>query len=219
MPPLRTNSPPEVMSWGKPSAILAVSVSVIFDALRFACEQFWLFGPALAAIYCHQQLSGTLGETIAGAVCATGATALGANASPAFMLFGTVLAMVVGIFGWLVVAAIVVFTNERLLSVNINNVFWLAGSLLVSEIPFIGSVPALTATVIKLYSAQINRDKEILRAYKANAAVTEQEDRDQRTALLLQMQNARAQKISEETYDNMEEGDTEEIPDTSRRAG
>jgi len=146
------------------------------------------------------------------------AQALGANASPAFMLFGTVLAMVVGIFGWLVVAAIVVFTNERLLSVNINNVFWLAGSLLVSEIPFIGSIPALTATVIKLYSAQIKKDKETLRAYEANAAVTEQEERDQRTALLLQMQNARAQKMSEAAYDDMGEGDTEEIPDKTRSA-
>lgn len=218
MPPRKINPPPEVMSWGKLSAVLVVSVSVIFDALRIASGALWLFGPAVAAVYCQQKLSGSLGETISAAVCATGATTLGTVASPAFMLFGTVLAMIVGIFGWLIVMAIIIFTNERLVKENLSHVFWLAGSLLVSEIPLLGSIPALTATVIKLYSAQIKRDKELLRAYATSSAVSQQEEQDQRDAVVFQIQQTRAQASREETYARQEKEAAEEIPDEMRRA-
>ncbi|MDO8742276.1 MAG: hypothetical protein Q7J45_01900 [bacterium] len=218
MPPRRINPPPEVMTWGKSSAILAVSVSAIFDTLRIACGFLWLFGPALAGIYCQQKLGGALGETIATAVCATGATTLGVTASPVFMLFGTVLAIAMGIFGWLIVIAIIIFTNERLMKENFSHVFWLAGSLLVSEIPIIGSIPALTATVIKLYSDQIKRDKEMLQTYEADIVAAKQEERDQHTALLFQMQNARTQEAQEAAYEKQAEKEAEEIPDEMRMA-
>lgn len=213
MPPRTHKQPLEVMTWRSPSAIFTLSVAVTFDILRFASAQLWLFGPALAGLYCQQKLVGTLGETISTAVCATGASFLGVEASPTFMTLGVVLAMAVGILGWLTVGALVIFTNERLIRESVQNTYWLAGGLLVSEIPFIDSLPALTATVLKLYSSQIKRDAQILRAYKAEKASREREEREGRIAAILQARQAALLSEQETAYLEEAANDTqEEIP-------
>lgn len=198
-----------------------MTAAIIFDLLRLASEQFWLFGPALAALYCQQKLSPVLGETLSASVCATGATYAGMNATPLFMLFGTVLGIAVGILGWLTVASIIFFTNERLVKESISNVFWIAGSLLVTETPIVGSLPALSVTVYKLYSAQIKKEKELAQNHLNQQAQEAKEARSERVVSILQAKRTQLlaktqqeQALQEEVVAQTEE----EIPDNRRAA-
>lgn len=198
-----------------------MSAAGIFDLLRLACGYFWLFGPAFAAIYCQQKLSGILGETLSASVCATGATYLGVKAVPIFIMFGTVLSIAIGIFGWLTVASIIFFTNERLIKEGTSNVFWLAGSLLVSEIPIVGSLPALSGTVYKLYSAQIKKEKELKQAYLAQQAQEAKEVRSQKVVNIFQAKRMQALVNARQEEALLEQAamqTEEEIPVTARKA-
>ena len=176
-------------------------VTGIFDALRFVCEQFWFFGPALAAIYCTAAVSekiGSLGGATA-AGCGMVAGVAGYFGEPAIAAFGVVMAIAVGLFGWMTVGLILIMTNGRIFEEHEGHALWFAASLLISETPIIGSIPGLTGVTIKLYYTQIKKDKENFAKYKKEQAAQQlQEQKQEQNQKIIELQQARVEEIPEE---------------------
>ena len=213
MPQKRNSAPPKVMMWGRATPVLAVSA--IFDALRLMFEMFWFFGPALAALYCTITTSGTLeawtfgllGTKTAALVCTAGAGLVGAVAIEMIAPFGVIMAMAVGFAGWLTVGIILLVTNGRIFK---ENALWFAGSLLVSEIPIVGSVPVITLVVWKMYRTQIRVEKE--------QAASQLQQQNRRMARLLQ-DRAETEAADDEWYEQAHaEGGEYGIPEKAREA-
>lgn len=183
--PQKRNSqePPRVMTWMKASPVLILSF--IFDALRFMFSQFWFFGPVLIGIGTSAVVGGVTGK-VAG-VIAGGASVLGA---PELQIFGIVMAMAVGLLGWLTIGLLLIITNARIFKENAGNTLWFIASLGISEIPFIGALPALTGTVVKMYSTQIKKEKAMLRKYEKEQDAVQLQERKQQAAELMQVRAA-----------------------------
>lgn len=177
------DTPPEAMTWGRALPVLAFCL--LFDALRFMCEQLWFFGPAIASIYCTAKVGDSVGTPLAGLLCGTGSIAAGYFGAPLIVPLGVVLAMAVGLFGWLVVGAWLTFANKRIFK---ENGLWFAGSLLLSETPLIGALPALTGIVGKMYRTQIQKEAAELAAYKKRQEEDSAAERRLRTAQFIQNQ-------------------------------
>lgn len=216
MPSHKNSEPPEVMTWMRAAPILALSV--VFDVLRSLCGMLWFFGPVLAAAWCADKVSAVVGETVGEFFCTAGAAAAGAAASPLLGAFGAVAAMAVGLFGWMTIGLLIVLTNARLIKEHTGHSLWFASSLLVSEIPLVGSLPALTFTIAKLYRTQIKKDAEALAAYeKERGVVSLQEERERRASLFTQARMMREQEEADEAERALNETN-EEIPDEMREA-
>lgn len=184
MPQKRNNQePPPAMTWTKASPILVLCV--LFDALRFMFNQFWFFGPVLIGIGTSAVVGGVTGK-VAG-VIAGGASVLGA---PELQIFGIVMAMAVGLFGWLTIGLLLITTNTRIFKENASNTLWFIAGLGISEIPFISTLPALTGTVLKMYSTQIKKEKAMLRKYEKEYADAQLRERKQQAAELMQVRAA-----------------------------
>lgn len=192
MPQKRNSSgPPEVMNWGKAGPILVVAG--IFDAVRLMFEMFWFFGPALAALYCTVKVSGAVGGVggLTATVCGIAAGAAGTVGAPAIEIFGVVMAMATGFIGWMVIGLFLIRSNPRIFSENKSAFLVFAGGLLVSEVPIVGSIPAMTIVLWRLYRMQIHKDKKVLQAYKKERTAEEQREQQQ-SAQLMQMQQVQA---------------------------
>ncbi len=204
---LSKGEPPQVMTWGKALPILVLSA--IFDALRFLFNMFWFFGPALAALYCTSVVSdsvGSLGGATATA-CEAGGVVAGYFGFGVLAIFGTIMAMVVGLVGWLAVGLIMLLTNARIFKESL----WFAGSLLASQIPFINAFPLLTVTTWKMHHAQIKRDKEALKKYEKEHADAELQERNQQIA---EMQAQQAQQLQQQAAND----NSYEIPEEEQEA-
>jgi hypothetical protein len=159
------------MTWGRATPVLALCV--VFDALRFMFVMFWFFGPALGAIGCTVGVNSALGtgvvevagKVVAGA-CTVGASAIGFFGSGAIEMFGTIMAMAVGLLGWATVTLLLVIMNPKIWTSNAFSWVWSLCSLGVSEIPFVGTIPMLTITHCRLYAGQIRHDKTALLKYR-----------------------------------------------------
>ncbi len=163
------------MTWAKASPVLVIAL--IFDALRFVFEQFWFFGPALGALYCTSKVNSAVGTNVAGAAgkaiaagCSAVAGAAGYFGAPAFTAFGIVMAIAVGLFGWMTVGLILIITNARIFKENEGHALWFVVSLLISEMPIIGSIPGFTGITVKMYHTQIKKDRENLKRYEEEQA-------------------------------------------------
>lgn len=183
--PQKRNSqePPPAMTWAKASPVLVLCV--IFDALRFMFNQFWFFGPVLIGIGTSAAVGGVTGK--AAGVIAGGASVLGA---PELQIFGIVMAMAVGLLGWLTIGLLLIITNVRIFKENAGNALWFIAGLGISEIPFIGALPALTGTIVKMYRTQIKKEKTILRKYEKERADARLQERKQQAAQLMQVRAA-----------------------------
>ena len=214
MPSRRNSEPPEAMTCMRAVPVLAVSV--LFDVLRFLCGMLWFFGPVLAIAWCTDKASAVVGTTVGGFFCGAAGAAAGVAGSSVLGAFGAIAAAAVGLFGWMTVGLIIIRTNARIIKEHAGHSLWFASSLLVSEIPLIGSVPALTVTVAKLYRTQIRNDAEVLAAYeKEHGAMHLQEERERQASLLMQARMAREEAESAE-LDAL--AASEEIPDEMREA-
>lgn len=203
------------MTWGR--AWPALAVCAVFDGLRLFFEFFWFFGPALATAYCASL--GESGSLISGVkTLSCSATAGVATYFGFFVGFGVVMAMAVGLFGWLAIVLGIAMTNMRIITEHQAHAAWLFGSLLVSELPLIGSIPALTITIGRLYHTQIKTDAETLKKYKKEHAAAELQERQER---ILELQQARvAQARAMEPLDqvqSIEETEQEEYENQRAR--
>ncbi|MCX6787025.1 MAG: hypothetical protein NTY93_00665 [Candidatus Kaiserbacteria bacterium] len=192
MPQKRNNPPPPVMTWMK--ALPVLIVAGIFDLVRIFFEQFWFFGPAVAALYCTTKVSGVVGMTVGSLLCGAGAGAVGYIGSGAIEAFGVVMAMAIGLFGWMTVGLILIMTNGRIFEENAGHSLWFAASLLISETPIIGTIPGLTGVTVKMYMTQIKKDKENLAKYEKEQAAQQSQEQNQK---IIEFQQAR-EEIPEE---------------------
>lgn len=211
MPPIRADAehPPQTMTWAKAAPMFVIAV--LFDALRLMCQQLWFFGPALAALYCTAEggaaLSswtfGALGTKTAGFACSVGATIIGAYGLPIIEVVGIILAIAVGLIGWMTVGLMLITTNGRIFKENAANSLWFIGSLLISEVPFVGTIPALTGTLFKMYSVQIRTEKAALRAYHQRQETLNVQQRQMQAAQRMQMRAAQARNEQDATQTEM----------------
>ena len=155
--PRSRNSAGAPMTWARALPILAVAF--VFDALKFLFNQFWFFGPALAALYCTSKVSDVVGTTIAGGLCSGLAAMTGLLSAGALEVFGVVMAMATALAGWLIIGLWIVMTNRALFKANATGSLWFSASLLVGEIPIVGTVPAMTVALWKLYRTQIKKEQ------------------------------------------------------------
>ncbi len=209
MRPRNNKKPPEVMTWGK--ATPALVISVIFDALRLMFEMFWFFGPALAAVICTVKAGGS---SVAGGVCTLVAGAAGFFGAGAIETFGVVMAMATGLAGWLTVGLVLMIFNGRIFK---ENAIWFAGSLLVSETPIIGSVPALTITVWRMHSNQIRIEKEAYKKWEKENADAQAQERNRQNAQLMQARAAQQEAANDAMYEQSQ-ATNEEILESVREA-
>jgi len=191
------------MTWTKATPVLVVCA--IFDALRFMCEMFWFFGPALAAAYCAAHVGdtlaswtfGLLGTKTAAIACSATAAALGAAAVEITAPLGVILAIAVGLVGWLTIGLWIVMTNSRILKENEGNAIWFVASLLISEIPIVDVFPALTVTVWRMYRVQIRKEKKALQEYEKKHADEQRQEHNQQTAELMQARGEQEAQIAQ----------------------
>ncbi|MBI3572247.1 hypothetical protein HY091_01790 [Candidatus Kaiserbacteria bacterium] len=175
--PLNKSSPrPKVMTWKKALPILALAG--IFDAIRFAFEQFWLFGPILVGTATNSFFGGGAIGGVAGSIA--GKTSF--LAGPELEVFGIVMAAVVGLAGWGTIGFLLLVFNQRFFKANASNTLWFLSSLVVSEIPIVGSVPALFAATFKGYHSQIKREKAALKRWEKERTEMQKRNRDARLA-------------------------------------
>lgn len=195
--------PPEVMTWKKATPVLIGAV--VFDLMRIFFEFFWFFGPALAALWCTVKatdVAGVAGTYVGGALCGSAAVAAGIVGAVAIETFGIVMAMAVGFAGWLVIGGWLMKTNPRIFK---ENALWFAGSLLVSEIPFVGAIPAITIIVWKMHRTQIKIEEAAYTKWEKENADAQQEAAND--AVYEQAQAANEERYTEE-----------EIPEEVRKA-
>ncbi len=188
MPQKRNNTePPPVMTWPKAMPILVVAA--IFDLVRIFFEFFWFFGPALTAAYCTVKVSGAIGTTAGGWLCGAAATVAAAAGFAVIEVFGTVMAMAVGLLGWMAVGIFLIRSNPRIFKENANAFLMFAGSLLISEIPIIGTIPAPTIVLWRLYRMQIYKDKKALQKYEEEQTAAQAQERRRQAAEFNQIQS------------------------------
>lgn len=193
MPRKPANNPPPVMTWKKARPVLLLGV--LFDALRLMFEGFVVFGPAIGAAFCSYIVSSNnaIADAIGKTSCAVAATAVGVAAAPAIAAFGVIMAMAVGFLGWLIIGGILFKTNRRIFR---ENAVWFIGSLMLSEIPLVGAIPAITLILWKMYRTQIRKEHADLRKYKEAEAA---EERRQALEEAQAQVNAQAQEEIPET--------------------
>lgn len=208
--------PPEVMTWMKASKVLAVCA--VFDALRLFFQSLWITGPALALAYCTAEASGTiskytfglLGTKTAALACGAVVGSAGYASYPALVMFGTVMAMAVGLLGWLIVLLMNMQNNVNMVKKDFSSVIKYGISLLVSETPIIGAFPALTVVNFAMFKIQIREGKETLKKYEEEQAAALKREREEQTQTFVRARAARA-SAEAEAADQMENAD--EIPE------
>ena len=217
MPP-KESSPPKAMTWL--GASLALAVAAVFDLLRIIFEQFWFFGPALAATYCASKVSGVVGTAVGGTLCSAGAAAVGFLGFAPLAAFGVVMAMAVGLFGWMVLGLILMLTNRCMFKEEPVNTVWFLASLGASEVPFIGTIPALSIATFKMYWTQIKKEKKALKKWEAAHAAEQKRVRGQQQQQAAQIiQNRNLQEAQAANDDELAaENADEEIPEELQRA-
>lgn len=182
------------MTWKRASPVLILCG--IFDLSRAFFSMFWLFGPALAAAYCTVRGSeilssatlGVLATKTAGLFCSVGAGIAGFFLSPALVMFGAVMAMAIGLAGWLTVGLVLIMTNARIFKENASSSVSMVLGLGVSELPFLNALPVLTGTCIRLYRTQIKKEHAELKAWEAKNALIAQQRRQQQLDQLMMLQ-------------------------------
>lgn len=168
---------PPVMTWGKALPVLAVLA--LFDAMRFVFEWFALFGPVLAGTAAAGWLSQYLWGPLATAIGAGVAIGTGAFGSEVYEAFGLILAIMVGLMGWLAFFTILLVVNWRIFKVNPFALISLVAGFLISETPFLGSIPAISGTAWRLYRTQIKTERAAHKAWQARKEAFERRRQEQ----------------------------------------
>lgn len=204
--------PPEVMTRSK--AMIVLVPAGIFDVARAFFEMFWFFGPALAWTLCTTGVNSVIGTTVANAggqavagLCGAAAMVGGAAAAAPLEAFGVMMSMAVGFAGFLALGLLITIVNRRLFRAQATGLAWFIGSFAVSEIPFIGTIPAFTIAIYRLYRTQIRVEKAALKKWQEEQTVTQLQERNQEEAQRAQYQVAQQTQFiqQEATNDEMDQ--------------
>ncbi len=212
--PSRRNSnqsPPKTMTWAKAMPVLVVCL--IFDALRFMFEQFWLFAPIFIGVGTSALIGGGAIGHVAGTVAGGAAGIFGAGV---IEVLGIVMAMAVGFLGWMTIGLMLMITDARIFKENASNALWMLFSLGVSEVPLVGTVPVLTGTTWKMYHTQIKKETAALKQYEKEQATLRQQEQEMQAQQVMQAMQMRM--TEEDQAANDEDDDDEEIPAEAREA-
>src|SRR3989344_3915425 len=205
MPRNRNNSPepPPTMTWSRATPILVVAV--LFDVVRIFFEIFWFFGPALAALYCTSTVSGWVSSLwgLTAAACAAVAAKAGVVASAVTIPFGTIMAIAVGLFGWLTIGFLLMSTNARIFKTP-GNALWLIASLGIAEIPLIGTIPSFTLALWRMYRKQIKAETAALRRWEKENTDAQRQERSQQALQAAQIQAAQQAQFMQQEATNDE---------------
>lgn len=211
-------SPPKAMTWGKAMPVLVTAG--IFDLARMFFEMFWFFGPAIAAAYCASKANDLVGSLwgLTAAMCTGTAAAAGIALSEITVPFGVIMAMAVGFLGFLTLGLLIIMTNSRIFKTDATSSLWFIGSFGISELPLVGTIPAFSIAIWKLYKTQIRVEGEALAkwntAHQQEAAAAQQE-RQQQAAQVLLARNAQTEQIQEqEEQESIAEEEAEEDSET-----
>ena len=224
MPQRRNNTePPPVMTWARAAPVLVVSA--VFDAVSFMFDWFIFFGPALAAVTCTAVASGPLSTWTLGAfgtktaafACVNAAGVAGFFGAGVIESFGIIMAMVVSFAGWLVILIILLVFNQRIFK---ENALWFGGSLLMSEIPLLGSLPVITFVVWRMFSNQIRIETAAMAKWKKEQAEIQKREQGQQIAQMMQMQQAQLaeQEAANEALYEQAEAANDESTEEMREA-
>lgn len=192
----RTSPPPSVMTWKKAMPVLLIAG--IFDLLRLFFEFLAVTAPVVGAALCSYFVSSenAVATFIGNASCAVLATAGGIAAAPVLETFGIVMGMAIGLMGWLAVGLILLTKNRRIFA---ENLVWFMGALVVSEIPIVGSVPAITLILWKMYRNQIKTEQAASKAYAvATAAMEARQAQEAARRALLEVEARQAEEEAAE---------------------
>jgi hypothetical protein len=180
------------MTWGRALPVLVGSL--IFDAAGAFFAFFWIIGPALGFGICAvtgQSTVGSLGG-VTETICVGAAAAASYLLAGAFEAFGAVMAALVSYMGWGAATLYLLLTNARIYKKNSDHILWSLGGLVIDGVPFVNALPALTATMYKLYRTQIHKERAELEAYIRAKALLEAQTQQETWA-----QAAQEQQLSE----------------------
>lgn len=197
-----SSTPPKTMTWRKAMPIILFALA--FDLARVFFNFFWLFGPALLAGGIGSAASELVGETFGGMVGGAGGLLVGYFGSPVFVFFGIIMAMAVGLLGWMTIITLLLFFNTRIFAPSSFITILLGFGI--SELPFVSVLPALTGTTLRLYRVQIRRERKALAAWQEEQAALQQQQQAEYMTFLVESEQART--YAEE--DALEEDATED---------
>ncbi|MHB0865859.1 MAG: hypothetical protein ACYC1Y_03105 [Minisyncoccota bacterium] len=195
---------PEAMTWAK--ALPVIIAAVIFDLVRMFFEMFWFFGPAIAGLYCTTQATdflsswsfGFLGVKTAATVCSAAAVVGGAAISEFTTPFGVIMADAMGFAAFLILGLWILMTNARLFRVNATGSLWFLGGFGISEIPLVGTLPAFSVVLWRLYHTQIKKEGAARRAYEKALLAERNQERQLQAAALMQARSAETAQFQEQ---------------------
>ena len=179
---------PKAMTWLK--AVPVLVVCLLFDAIRFMFQQFWFFGPALAGVAAGTLASEYVGGWLGGLVGAGVVWGAGPTLGLVFGAFGVILALATGLLGWLVVGLWLKVNNPAIYKVHPSQILWTLGGFLLSEVPFLGSLPFMTITVGRMFHRQIKTERAAHRKWKAANDNAQQSRRAETTAYVVAQRRA-----------------------------
>ncbi len=190
--------PPPAMTWGRAIPILVLCV--IFDALRFFFNMFWFFGPAMAALVCTVAGSNTsvgqfVGTTATAAVCSTAAGVAGFFGAVPIEAFGVIMAMAVGLIGWLTIFLIQLMNNVGIFRANFSMIIRFGLSLLLSEIPIVSALPSLTIINVTMFNIQIKKGREAEQKWEEEHATEQSGERREQAGQLMQARAAKQARL------------------------
>ena len=207
--PQRSHSPrPKVMTWGR--AAPTIAIAGVFDLLRLMFEWFVVFGPALFGVAAGVAASSYVGTTIGSGVGVVAAGLAGFFGGGAFEVFGIVMAMAIGLLGWMTILLLFTMTDFRIFKENTGNIIWLMFGLIFAEIPFVGSLPSLTGMTVMMYRTQIRKEKAALKRWEEEETQIAAGERASQMAMAAQIQAARAAQEDAQRE--------EEIPEETKEA-
>ena len=178
-----SSKPPEVSNRWSSAPVFAAFV--ILDLLRAFFQLFWFLGPAVAAIICTAGVNSVVDTSIAdaggkivAAGCAAAGVVGGAAASGFTTPLGIIVADAIGLFSFLSLK-LWMNVSPRMHRVHKNTVLWQMGSLLLSELPFLGAFPVYSLFVWISIGKAIQIEKKELKKWEAATAVARQKQRAQ----------------------------------------
>lgn len=210
--------PPEAMTWS--GALPVIIVAGLFDLVRMFFEMFWFFGPALAAVYCTSVAKGYVGSLfgLTATICSVSAGLAGAAISEITIPLGVVMAMAVGMLGFLSLGLWILMTNARIFKTDATASLWLAGSFCLAEMPLIGTLPAFSMALWKLYKKQIEIEGKALAEWeKQHAAEIARQAKEKVLRLQAQFTQSQVTQLQEQE-DQQAADDYDEIPDELQEA-
>lgn len=180
--------PPPVMTWGRATPVLVVAG--VFDLVRAFFNMFWFFGPALAAVYCTSKASDWVGSLwgLTATVCAGVSAAAGAAVAKVTIPFSVVMADATALLAFLTLGLWILISNARIFKKGGSGALTFTAGFGVSAIPIIGTLPACTFSIWRLYRAQIAIEKVAYATWEKETAAARLQQQKQQVMHMTQIQ-------------------------------